>query len=236
MLAVPILVYVLGEDVHAATTASLAVVAAGALAGGLGHARRHRVCWRHAVAFAPPSLAGATLGTAANRSASGDVLLALFGLVMLVAAWATWRGAGHRAARRDDGAPVCPPIRGRRLAGAGLLVGGLTGFFGVGGGFVVVPTLTLALRFPLRSAIGTSLAIIAVTSLASLGIHLVSGNAPEPGITAGLAGAAAAGAIAGGMLAQRVPQQVLGRAFALLMAGVAAYLLAASVVFSDAVE
>lgn len=228
VLAVPVLVYVFGEEVHPATTASLAIVAAGALAGTLGQARRRHVCWRHAAAFTPPGVVGASLGTAANRSVGGGLLLALFALAMLAAAWATWHKAGRRNEELGEATPACPPLQSGRVAGAGLIVGTMIGFFGVGGGFVVVPTLAVGLRFPIRWAIGTSLAIVAATSLASFAIHLLSGNAPEPGITAGLAGAAAVGAVLGDTLAQRVPQQLLGKAFALLLVGVAAYLLAAS--------
>jgi uncharacterized protein len=75
VLAIPMLVYVLGESVHSATTASLVIVAAAALAGGLSHTRGGRVCWRHALAFSGPAVAGIVAGTEANQRVGGSLLL-----------------------------------------------------------------------------------------------------------------------------------------------------------------
>ncbi|MDP9346600.1 MAG: TSUP family transporter, partial [Actinomycetota bacterium] len=93
VLAVPVLVYALNQGVGEATTASLVVVAAGALAGGVGHARAGRVCWRHAGTFTAAALPGIGVGTVAGNAAGGNLLLAAFAAVMLAAAQATWRGA-----------------------------------------------------------------------------------------------------------------------------------------------
>ena len=106
VLAVPLLVYVLGEDVQSATTASLVVVTVAALAGGLGQARGGQVCWRHALAFTLAAVPGLLAGTAAAEALSGDAVLGGFVVVMLVAAWATWRKASadpRNAPARDAG-------------------------------------------------------------------------------------------------------------------------------------
>jgi hypothetical protein len=233
VLAVPVLVYVLGEDVHSATTASLVIVAAAALAGGAGHVRGGRVCWRHVAVFAGPALGGIVLGTAANRAVGGTLLLALFAPVMLAGAWATWRKAGEPGEERGrEGG--CPALRVRRDLLAGGAVGLLTGFVGVGGGFVVVPTLALALGFPVRSAIGTSLVIVSTVSLFGLGAHLASGSSFDLGVTAAMTAACAAGALAGAHLSVQVPRRLLGRGFATLVAAVAAYLLAAALFLGGA--
>jgi len=89
VLAVPVLVYVLGQSVSEATTASLVVVTAGAVAGGLGHARAGRVCWRHAGSFTLAAIPGLVAGTLAGQAVSGSALLAAFALIMLAAATAT---------------------------------------------------------------------------------------------------------------------------------------------------
>lgn len=226
VLAVPVLVYFLGQDVHQATTTSLVVVTAGALAGGLAHARGGRVCWRHAWAFAGAALPGVIAGTALGDRVGGAALLAGFALLMLAAALATWRkaGAGGRAPSLDRRG-ICPPVRIARELAAGLLVGALTGFFGVGGGFLIVPTLAIALAFSMRLAVGTSLAIIAVISAMGLAAHLAAGRALDVGVTASMTAACVAGAIAGGRIAARVPERRLGRGFAALVTAVAAYLL-----------
>ena len=227
VLAVPVLVYVLGQSVSEATTASLIIVAAGALAGGLGHARAGRVCWRHAGSFTIAAVPGLVAGTLAAESVSDTALLAAFALIMLAAAVATWRKAeGEEPADGTwEGGGACPPLRLPRDLVAGVLVGFLTGFFGVGGGFLIVPTLAIALAFTMRTAVGTSLAIITATSLIGLAVHLLAGRSLDIGVTTAMTVACVVGALAGAGLATQVPQRTLGRAFALLVCGVAFYLL-----------
>ena len=225
VLAVPVLVYILGEDVETATTISLVVVTAAAIAGGYGHALEGRVCWRHAATFTVAALPGIVAGTALGDIVSGSALIGGFSLVMLAAAAATWRKAG--ADQPDDDPPGhrCPALRVGRDATAGVAVGLLTGFFGVGGGFIIVPTLAVALAFSMRSAIGTSLAIITTTSILGLLVHLAAGRSLDADLTLVLGAACVAGALAGARLSRRVAQQTLGRAFAGLVVAVAAYLL-----------
>ena len=224
VLAVPVLVYVLGLSVHQATTSSLVVVTAGALAGGLGHAREGRVCWRHAAAFTTAAFPGVVVGTWLGDAVSGTALIASFAVIMLGAAAATWRRA-----TRDGGAAevraMCPPLRIARDLGAGLLIGAMTGFFGVGGGFLIVPTLAIALALSMRLAVGTSLAIITATSVAALAAHVVAGRELELGVTIAMTVACIAGALAGARVAGRLPQRQLGQGFALLVVAVAGYLL-----------
>lgn len=224
VLAVPALVYLLGESAQDATTISLVVVTAGALAGGLGHARGGRVCWSHAATFTIAALPGVIGGTALGNAVSGATVIATFALVMLAAAAATWRKTGAQA---DQSRPAhsCPPLHPSRALPAGALVGFLTGFLGVGGGFLIVPTLAIALAFSMRLAVGTSLAIIAATSVMGLGAHLLAGRGLDLGVTVPMTVACMAGAFAGAGLAGRVPQRVLGRGFAAMVTAVAAYLL-----------
>jgi uncharacterized membrane protein YfcA len=232
VLAVPVLVYLLGQDVAQATTSSLVVVTAGALAGSLGHHREGRVCWRHATAFTAAAVPGVIAGTAAGGVVSPRLLIGTFALIMLAAATATWRKASEQSddhAARPAGA-VCPPLRLGRDIAAGLAIGFLTGFFGVGGGFLVVPTLAIALAFTMRTAVGTSLAIISATSLIALIAHLAAGRSIDAGVTAAMAGGAIVGAVGGSALAGRVPQRTLGRGFAGLVVAVAAYLIVSATV------
>ena len=98
VLAVPLLVYVLGEDVHVATTTSLAVVSAAALAAGAVQAGRARVCWPQVGLFAPAAVAGAVLGTLGNQAVSGTAVLLGFVPVLFAAAVMMWRRAGTDAA------------------------------------------------------------------------------------------------------------------------------------------
>ncbi|MGZ8476386.1 MAG: sulfite exporter TauE/SafE family protein [Candidatus Limnocylindria bacterium] len=226
VLAVPVLVYVLGQSVHDATTVSLVVVTAGALAGGIGHAREGRVCWRHAGAFTVAAVPGVIAGTALGEEVSGGALIAAFAVVMLGAAAAIWRKARDD---RPEGPSTrdasCPPLRPARDLSAGLLIGVLTGFFGVGGGFLIVPTLAIVLALSMRLAVGTSLAIISATSVIALTAHLVAGRGIDVGVTTAMTASCVAGALAGAQVAGRIPQRLLGQGFAALVVAVAAYLL-----------
>ena len=232
VLALPVLVYVFGEDVHAATTASLAVVVAAALVGGAVQASRAQVCWPQVAVFAPAALAGTVVGTLANEAVSGAVLLLGFVPVLVAAAAFTWRRAGAGG----GGEETCPPLERQRTVAAGLVVGALTGFFGVGGGFLVVPLLALAMRFPLRRAIGTSLVIVGFVSLAGLAAHLWRGADLDAGLAAAMALGCAMGAFAGARIGASLPQRTLGRGFALLLAAVGAYIVLASALTGAVVD
>lgn len=146
---------------------------------------------------------------------------------MLGAAVVTWRRARApglpRAGARASSS--CPPLHLARDLPAGALVGLLTGFFGVGGGFLVVPALAIALAFSMRLAVGTSLAIIVATSSIGLVFHLLAGRGLDLSVTAAMTASCVAGALGGAALAGRVPQRALGSAFAAVLASVAGYLL-----------
>ncbi len=233
VLAVPVLVYLLGQSVAEATTASLVVVTAGALVGGLGHARSGRVCWRHAGTFTAAALPGVVAGTLVGEAVSGGLLIGAFALVMLAAAVATWRKADDSSGEDQgtwESGGACPPLRMPRDLIAGIAVGFLTGIFGVGGGFLIVPTLAVALAFTMRTAVGTSLAIITATSLLGLVVHLLAGRGLDLGITLAMTATCVVGALAGVAAATRVPHRQLGRGFALLVTGVAVYLLISATV------
>jgi uncharacterized membrane protein YfcA len=226
VLAVPLLVYLLGEDVHAATTTSLAVVTAAAFAAGAAQMGRARVCWPQVALFAPAAVAGALVGTFANQAVSGTAVLIGFVPVLFAAAGMMWRRAGRDAEPAED---VCPALKAPRTLAAGAMVGALTGFFGVGGGFLVVPMLALGMRFPLRRAIGTSLVIVALVSLAALAAHLWQSAELDSDLTLGMAAGCVAGALVGTTVGERLPQSALAHAFALLVAITGMYVLLATV-------
>ena len=222
ILALPVLVYVLGEPVGPASTASLIVVAIAAGVGAGSLARHGHICWRIALIFSAPAAAASLLGAVANAAVSGPALILAFVPVMLLAAAATWRRAG---ADQGDDEGDCPPTSYPRVLIAGFLVGLLTGFFGVGGGFVIVPVLTLLIGMGFRRAVATSLVIITLTGLAALASHLVAGAKPDVAITVALAASTAVGALLGTLVSQRLPQAALGRGFAVVVTVVAVFLL-----------
>ncbi len=244
ILTVPALVYVLGQSAHAATAGSLLVVGATALAGTLAHHRSKRVRIREGIVFGVLGVAGSVVGSKLSASVSSSVLLVAFSLLMLVAAAAMARRARHplvagsrRAAGHDTGAATisssltAAPSRRQSapvVVLAASVVGLLTGFFGVGGGFVVVPALVLVLGFEMPVAVGTSLLVIAINSAAALLTRLgTPAHIDWPLITV-LTVAAMVGSVIGARLASVFrPQRLMG-AFTVLLVAVAFYTLARS--------
>lgn len=222
ILALPVLVYVLGEPVNPASTASLIVVALAASVGASAQGRNGNVCLRLAVTFSIPAAAGSLLGAIANKQVSGTALILAFVPVMALASVGTWRRAG--APGSDEERP-CPPAPPGRIVVAGIVVGVMTGFFGVGGGFVIVPVLTLWFGMSFRRAVGTSLVIITLTGVAALISHVVTGTSLDVPLTAALAGGTMVGALVGSRIGGRLPQKTLGRGFAVVVAVVAVFLL-----------
>jgi uncharacterized membrane protein YfcA len=215
ILAVPGLVYVLGADPHAAIAASLTIVAVGAATGLLAHARHGRVAWVTALQLGLTGTVGSVAGTWLGRMVPGDRLLALLGLFMLLAAWLMVRGPTANAEGAATPRWLAPVL--------GLGLGVLTGFFGVGGGFLIVPALTLGLGLPIRLAIGTSLAVITINSLAGVAGYSGGGTIDWP-LTLLVAIGAVGGALGGSRLAAVVPERRLRRGFAGLVAVIAVFL------------
>jgi uncharacterized membrane protein YfcA len=222
ILALPVLVYVLGEGVGPAATASLIVVAVAAAVGAGARARDGHVCWRLALVFSLPAAVGSFGGALLSAEASPRALILAFVPIMFAAAFATWQRAGAGRREVDTG---CPPLQARIVAGAGLGVGALTGFFGVGGGFMIVPVLALGLGLTFRRSVATSLVIITLTGVAALVSHLATGAKPEWGITAALSVCTGLGALGGTAIADRLPQAALAKVFAVIVALLALFLL-----------
>jgi uncharacterized membrane protein YfcA len=179
ILAVPLLVHLAGQSPAAATATSLVAVGAASVAAALRHARTGNVRWGAAGVFVVTGVPGSWLGAALNARLDGDVLLLVFSGLVLVAAHRMLTACPSCTQVGGDEALAADPVRQRGGAGTlvaarrtapprrrvapvvatGMLVGFLTGLFGVGGGFVIVPALTLALGLPMPAAIGTSLAV-----------------------------------------------------------------------------
>ena len=222
ILALPVLVYVLGEDVNPASTVSLIVVALAASVGAGARVRGGHVCARLAILFSIPAAAGSLVGTVLGQEVSPRLLILTFVPVMALAAALTWRRACTDQTGDEE---ACPDVPIRKIVLAGALVGVLTGFFGVGGGFVIVPVLTLWFGMSFRRAVGTSLVIITLTGLAALASHLATGTTIDLPVTAALAGATMLGALIGSRVSDRLPQRLLGQGFALTVGAVAIFLL-----------
>ena len=235
ILTVPALVYVLGQDARAATTSSLFIVGVSAVIAALGHARSGRVRWGVGAAFGVTGIAAGFAGTAANRLVDPDVLLLAFAGVIVIAAVAMLdksRGADPAPAREGDGVSDgrrWTPGRIGRMVAAGLVVGFMTGFFGVGGGFVIVPALTLALGMSMPKAVATSLVVISINSAGALLARAGTAHF-DWALIIPFTLAAVVGSLSGKKVTDRVSGRALTRAFAVLLIGVAVYTATSSLI------
>lgn len=179
ILAVPALVYAAGQDPKGATTTSLVLVTITALIGIIPHWRAGRVRLAAGTVFGLAGIGGSLLGSAWNEAVDADVLLLAFSTLMLVAAYAMWRRLDTRTPKDVPTEAVAVRLDATtavKVVVAGSFIGLLTGFFGVGGGFVIVPALVLALGFTMPEASGTSLLVIAVNSTVALATRLPGGS------------------------------------------------------------
>jgi len=226
ILTVPILVYAMGVAVPVAAGTSLAIVGASAALGAADHLRRGRALPKTGVAFGVSGVAGAFAGAWLNHRLRGELVLVLFSVLMLGAAVSLVR---RRAAgiTEDVFSEDYAPTQWVRLAVVGTVVGFLTGFFGVGGGFLIVPALVLVVGLPMHLAVGTSLLAIALNALWGVLGHVRLGGL-DWGLTGLFVAGGALGVAAGGRLAPLVPEARLRQAFALLIVAVALYTFARS--------
>ncbi len=234
ILAVPALVYAAGQTPKHATTTSLVLVAITAVIGILPHWRAGRVRFVPGAIFGLAGIGGSLLGSHWNKAIDANVLLLAFAGLMLVAAAAMWRRltAAARPVLGSVGAAANPVVGHpavrldaatiAKVAVAGTVVGLLTGFFGVGGGFVIVPALVLALGFTMPEAVGTSLLVITINSIVALTTRLQPG-AIEWATVIPFTVASLIGVVAGSRLASTRDSRSLQRWFVGLLVVVAVY-------------
>lgn len=262
VLAVPMLVYLLGQTPQEATSASLFIVGLTAVISTAQHARSGNVRWGLGIAFAAAGVIASFAGTALNARVDGTVLLVSFAGVMLAAAGAmlvrarprrvptatapateqvvlAGAGAGGpgspitrstAAGERRDPAAVTGSGSSRagvftRILVTGSVVGFLTGFLGVGGGFVIVPALVTVLGLSMRFAVGTSLLIIVLNSVVALIARLGGNNPLDWSVVIPFTAAAIAASFVGKRISDRIPAQRLTQAFAVLVLIVAVLVL-----------
>ena len=224
ILTVPIFVYMLGFGAKEAIAMSLAVVGVTSLFGAAGHWRTGNVNLRVALVFGAVAMLGTYLGARLAVFFSAAAQLALFAVVMLVAAAFMFRGRSPASRVEGDAAPAAARMRFGLIALQGIAAGALTGLVGVGGGFLIVPALVLLGGLPMKQAVGTSLVIIAMNSLAGLLGHLGS-DAPDLTVILLFVVAGLIGVIAGERLARVLNPDQLRTGFALFVALLGLFLL-----------
>ena len=240
VLAVPALVYAAGQGARAATATSLVVVGLAAAVGMAAHYRAGRVRTGIGIAFGLTGVGGSIAGTALNRHLDPNLLLLAFSFLVVLAAWRMLVGCPTCTRVGEQKAILRPAPGGETGSGrtvilhrldikaaaavvvAGTGIGFLTGLFGVGGGFVIVPALTLLVGLNMPDAIGTSLLVIAVNSVSALSTRLAT-TGINWAITVPFALAAIAGVMSGQRVAVRLDAHRSLRWFAVVLVAVAVY-------------
>lgn len=225
ILAVPLLVYLVGvESPHVAIGTSAVAVAVSALANLVGHARAGNVKWRCALVFATAGTIGAVVGSTFGKRFDGERLLILFGILMIVIAVMMLRRGeqtGDFSVRLTRStAPKLAPL----LMTYGVSVGALSGFFGIGGGFLVVPGIVAATGMPLIFAIGSSLVSVFAFGLTTAANYALSGFIDWT-LVAFFIGGGIFGGLGGQRLAIRLAskKQALSKVFAAIVTVVGVY-------------
>ncbi|MBN9644017.1 sulfite exporter TauE/SafE family protein [Corynebacterium mendelii] len=248
IIAVPVLTYLLGQTPHDATNGSLVIVAVTALLTLPGKAKMKQIRWKDGLVFGAMSSIGAIAGRMINQQIDGKMLLILFSVLLLGVSGlmmrnalkqrrdedrrmelyggyeATAAGASGTSAVKTAAAkavPKDPDTEPRPLpyvAAAATATGLLTGLFGVGGGFAVVPVLILVMRFTVREATGTSLVVMIIAAVVSIltGVTVGSFHVDWPVVLLFVAGSSLAGHV-GGRLSQRARQSTLAIIFACMV-------------------
>lgn len=227
VLAVPLLLYVVGvRDPHVAIGTSALAVALNAFANLAQHARAGNVKWGCALTFGAAGVVGALIGSTIGKMINGQHLLALFAVVMVAVGVSMLRrrsGEGDPGVRMD--AKMAP-----RLVAVGLGAGLLSGFFGIGGGFLIVPGLIVASGMPILNAVGSSLFSVGAFGITTAANYAVSGLVDWK-----IAILFIVGGVVGGMIGMKLAMRlaanrgVLVKIFAVVLFAVAAYMLYRSI-------
>jgi len=222
ILAVPLMVYLVGvPSPHIAIGTSALAVAVNSATGLIQHAREHTVKWRCGFMYAAAGIVGALGGSTLGKAIDGQKLLFLFALLMVIVGILMLRG------RHDRGVPgaACNRENAAKVLSYGLGTGVFSGFFGIGGGFLIVPGLIRSTHMPMINAVGTSLVAVTAFGLTTAANYAWSGL-----IEWNLAATFIVGGVAGGLFGTMAAKRLSGggqlnTVFAVLIFVVAAYML-----------
>lgn len=230
ILAVPALVYGVGEPLQTAIPTSLAIVALSSLGGLLPHGRRTAVQWRVALVFSAAGIPAAFMGTALGNLFPQRWLLLAFSVLMVIVAVQMLRGGDPAGACRTQEGGVnwrkCLP----KALATGAAVGLLTGLFGVGGGFIIVPALSLLLGLEAQQAVATSLLVVLINSIAGLGAHASTAGGLDYTVLLLFAGTSLIVSIVAARMATKLPAETVRRWFAYVVLAVAVFVAVAAIV------
>lgn len=225
ILTVPVLMYLVDMPATMAIASSLLIVACISVFGSLPNIIRKQISWPHVLLFGVPGMAGTYAGAWLGTLVSSVIQLAVFVLLMLVAAVMMWR---DNRSQLEQGQLHKP-----KVVLDGLIVGVITGFVGVGGGFLIVPALVLLGGVAISLAVGTSLLIIAMKSFVGFVKYYAVLTAQQFTfdwmVIAIMVAGGVIGSLLGQWLGQKLPKEKLQKAFAVFLAVMASVVLTQSV-------
>ncbi len=226
ILTVPVLVYVLHQSPKVAIAGSLAIVGAIALIGAARYAHQGLVSWRHVLQFGVPGVVATYGGAWVSQYVPGGVQLVVFALIMAAAAWAMLKSPGKPASDSEQTHAEKPLFW---LLVAGLGVGLVTGFVGVGGGFLLVPALVFLGGLPMHRGIATSLAVIVINSASGFykqhNVVTAAGQSLDWRVIGLFILVGGIGSLVGNHIARRIPQHRLRQVFGVFLIAMCGFIL-----------
>ena len=240
MFTLPLLIYGLNVAAPEAVAVSLAATGGTALVGAVRHGFSGRVEWRAVAVMALSGFVGAPVGAELAHHLPSIYLLTGFAVLMLVLTLVMWRrasggGASAEATEAAEGIACRYDPRGGLhwnsrcvavVTASGIAVGFFSGLFGVGGGFLIVPALTLGAMLPMHRSVASSLPVIALVSAVGFASHMVAGGSPDWGLVVPFWVGGVGGLFLGTRLSHSLNGPWLQRVFAVMLVLVACWILA----------
>lgn len=224
ILAIPLLVYGAGLPMQQALAVSLLMVASIAAFGAVRQTITKQINWRAAILFSLGGIIISPLVITLTHDADETLRLILFALLMLIVAWRMIQTSKNLTPENTPEHEQSHPNFMKVAVGGGL-AGTLAGFFGVGGGFIIVPLLTLIFAMPYAQAVGTSLASIALISSSALAGHFIKGVTFDIGMLVNFIGGGVLGMLIGIFVMNKIPERMAKRVFAAITAALAIFML-----------
>ena len=226
VLAVPLLLYVVGvKDVHIAIGTSALAVGTIAAINLLAHKRKNNVRFRTGLAFAIPGLGGTLLGAQLGLITPSENLLMFFALFMGIVGFLMLKRKTTKYDVQSSGRNSIVILTKKNISLSGFFIGTLAGYFGIGGGFLIVPTLMYSGGLNIIEAIGTSLVSVSAFGLTTAGSYFVAGH-----VDVLVAVLFVIGGVIGGLfgvrMTDKIPKETLGKIFAIVLFVISAYILA----------
>lgn len=213
ILAVPLLVYFVGENIHLAIGTSLVAVGVTSLISSVSYMRQSLVKFKIALYMAAPGLISTYLGALINKQVKGPVLLLIFAILMIYIGYLMIK----QKKTQEQTQPESSKINYLRILTLGFITGLASGFFGIGGGFLLVPALYLGANLKMKEAIATSLFIIFLFGMFGLGSYIIQGRQINLMVSTAFVVGGSVGGIVGAYYAKKINQGLLRKIFSIFI-------------------